>query len=1230
MNKSKFLKKSLAMLLALMLVVAMIPLSASAAGALPNLTMIYIDGKAVEVSGDTFSANIAEAQTHVKIKVDKASLVTTTGDATVRVVKEGTTDTYPVVPDQDNTIELAKWAESDGLDVTLTLQVVSPDNKTTQDYTVALTRVLDGRTAYIDKVTKGDGTYRAYVVENQDTNNVYLDIADGALDTGRGAYFTVYPADNATIEGDNPAEIKVTKNGQKFEIESESGTVQAEYTIYVTEYDGLTGLDIDGVAAEINQDEETVTVTLPREVAYDSLGYALKNVWLPMNFTFYGDDSSLKVDGDEFISGSKIDLGNLSKEAYEATLTLDCAGYESIQDYELTVKLEAQTNTAIERVQINEQLLTEVEGNNIYVDVPSNTDLTSVDVVLFTDPSVKSVSGFVRAQKDSGKVYGVDKDANGNLITYEGYTVWVYSGGDSDYKDGYVAYKDGKLYEVVEPPKTANIENGLIVTVTSEANTTEQYTIYGDPQVDTKTAKLISLILQDPKTGKNYEGKIDGNFVTFTDIPYMTIDVEDWKVFAKTNDAATAKYSNSVSTIINGTTTGADLGFTYTLKTKAEIDEIDDAAAKNEVVITVENMNEAAVKNEYHVVIDLPDPDTGKTLNAIKFNTLFSDDADFDGFNNDQVYARFDTTNIVNTKVEDDGEVEANTGTVTLRPAYSLSSKNNEVGDENIYNIVKEFSTNNGGVAFLAKKGAQYAQSNGTEGDLDYAVALNAIVNDKNDYDGTDKAITAEDVVGDAYVIVVLPEEEARKVLTSTPGSWGQQVFPEQWKKGTVYELTEDPADPSHNAKLEKISIGSSQLTVGKDTISGTLAFSNTTDSITIGSTADVRNDESEYATFELGNPYAILSTVDDVATGFENALVSGGADVNGDGDPDADASEHNQKLLFVRNNDANKTVSVYAWDGKNDPKQIDSLWVMAEDRLNTTEDETSVNEYRLALTWQTPCTEAEIESFSINGRTGRITEIKEDTYQISLNLPYGTDLKGLVADFETSLGATVTVLSSNNIDMISGKTSLNYNEPVKLKVTSEDRHRVWEYTVVVTTDNQFSDVNTDDWFYKEVMQAANNGWVNGQGDGIFNPNGDMKRGDFALIVARIMGYNENEFADTVFPDVANDDYYCAAIAFCKQKGLIDGDDKGYFNPEDSITREQMAKIICNARGLTQVSDPVKVYSDDAKIANWAKGYVYACQAEGIMAGEEAVNMFYPKDNASRAEAAAVLVRAFA
>ena len=56
MKKSKFLKKSLAMLLAVMLVVAMIPLSAAAAPTVPPLTYITVDGKSVQAEGTAFSA----------------------------------------------------------------------------------------------------------------------------------------------------------------------------------------------------------------------------------------------------------------------------------------------------------------------------------------------------------------------------------------------------------------------------------------------------------------------------------------------------------------------------------------------------------------------------------------------------------------------------------------------------------------------------------------------------------------------------------------------------------------------------------------------------------------------------------------------------------------------------------------------------------------------------------------------------------------------------------------------------------------------------------------------------------------------------------------------------------------------------------------------------------------------------------------------------------------------
>ena len=73
-----------------------------------------------------------------------------------------------------------------------------------------------------------------------------------------------------------------------------------------------------------------------------------------------------------------------------------------------------------------------------------------------------------------------------------------------------------------------------------------------------------------------------------------------------------------------------------------------------------------------------------------------------------------------------------------------------------------------------------------------------------------------------------------------------------------------------------------------------------------------------------------------------------------------------------------------------------------------------------------------------------------------------------------------------------------------------------------------------------------------------------------------------------------------------------------------------MAKIICNAAGVEQVTDPTSPYADDDTIAEWAKGYVYGCQAAGIMMGDENANTFDARSNATRAEAAAVLVRAFA
>ena len=58
MNKSKFLKKSLAMLLALMLVLAMIPLSASADETGDYVKDLYVNGKRAALVGNELSVDI--------------------------------------------------------------------------------------------------------------------------------------------------------------------------------------------------------------------------------------------------------------------------------------------------------------------------------------------------------------------------------------------------------------------------------------------------------------------------------------------------------------------------------------------------------------------------------------------------------------------------------------------------------------------------------------------------------------------------------------------------------------------------------------------------------------------------------------------------------------------------------------------------------------------------------------------------------------------------------------------------------------------------------------------------------------------------------------------------------------------------------------------------------------------------------------------------------------------
>ncbi|MFY0607029.1 MAG: hypothetical protein JXR10_09955 [Cyclobacteriaceae bacterium] len=103
------------------------------------------------------------------------------------------------------------------------------------------------------------------------------------------------------------------------------------------------------------------------------------------------------------------------------------------------------------------------------------------------------------------------------------------------------------------------------------------------------------------------------------------------------------------------------------------------------------------------------------------------------------------------------------------------------------------------------------------------------------------------------------------------------------------------------------------------------------------------------------------------------------------------------------------------------------------------------------------PNTATDIASFSIPGQSS--SSIDTDNYTIALEMPFGTDLTSLVADFGVSYGATANV---GMTDQVSGTTVNDFTSPVTYTITAEDGETTQDWTVTVTiSPNTATDITS-------------------------------------------------------------------------------------------------------------------------------------------------------------------------
>ena len=173
-----------------------------------------------------------------------------------------------------------------------------------------------------------------------------------------------------------------------------------------------------------------------------------------------------------------------------------------------------------------------------------------------------------------------------------------------------------------------------------------------------------------------------------------------------------------------------------------------------------------------------------------------------------------------------------------------------------------------------------------------------------------------------------------------------------------------------------------------------------------------------------------------------------------------------------------------------------------------------------------------------------------------------------------------------------------------------------------------FKDVNSGFWYYEAVTYLAEQGIIHGMGNGMFEPESNIKRADFLIMVMNAFGITLEEEISDNFADAGNN-YYTKYLGTAKKMGLVSGTGGNMFAPESLITRQDMTVIlyrISDKLGRLPESAEAAVFDefmDKEEIADYAKEAMKTFVESKIISGYD--NRLHPLGLTTRAQAAQIL-----
>lgn len=239
------------------------------------------------------------------------------------------------------------------------------------------------------------------------------------------------------------------------------------------------------------------------------------------------------------------------------------------------------------------------------------------------------------------------------------------------------------------------------------------------------------------------------------------------------------------------------------------------------------------------------------------------------------------------------------------------------------------------------------------------------------------------------------------------------------------------------------------------------------------------------------------------------------------------------------------------------------------------------------------------------------------------------TAKNGEVIDVTNASAATQSTLGKNRRYLVGEDATVT----VTVRSDAAKLSMAGYYQMVTSgqTATPFTDLSQGVWYYAPVQYVYQKKLLNGVSEDHFEPSGTVTRAMLATILYRLAGEPSVSGTINVFTDVSSGQWYEKGITWSSASGIVNGMGNGLFQPERNLTREEFAVMLYRyatdyAKLETEKTGDLNSFTDCSMVSAWAETALSWAVGVGIMNGDTN-GALHPKGSATRAEAATMLER---